>query len=188
MSSKFDKLESKLQKLDDISLQAGMKGAAKGLEFTHRLAKTKIVHEDAVASTELFRGGEVNVLGPDKVELSWRSVDHAPFVEYGTGEKGSIRAAQGLGERSTPFPAPNNPFALVPNIVEWITVKPTFTPLGDESVFGLATGISHSIAGEGDGQSGTPAQPFLGPAWRKSKDDVERRVKNEIESDLKRLF
>lgn len=141
------------------------------LDATERRAKFRIVSQDAVATTDLYRGfRQVRhpIQHPRGNGTRFRLMNtepHAKFVEWGTGGHFMEGASWGYTPPEKPYKAPSYSNRLVRNIVEWIVVKPGFRRSGPP--IRMARNIAQSIAfgSEADPLPGTPAQPFMRPAW-----------------------
>lgn len=98
--------------------------------------------------------------------ITFVGVDYGPMVEQGTG----VYGPEGL---------PSEILPPVENILDWVK-KSGITPRnpGDDQV-DVAFAIAQSIA-----QGGTPAQPFLGPAFDDNRAAAERRLNAAIDAAL----
>ena len=99
--------------------------------------------------------------------LVFAGVDYASAVEQGTGIYGPQGAASG---RMPP----------TANILDWIKVKRIQPDDPHMSPRDLAFVIARSIA-----RKGTPAQPFMAPAFKENSARAERRIEAAIERALK---
>lgn len=161
-------LEKKLEGMKDDIEDEVDDAVERSLDATEREAKRNLVEQDAVASTATYRGFQqrkttVGANGRRGFRRTLTNVaPHAKFVERGTGDKGFYRA-------------PSMSTSLVNAIRVWINQKPSFRRLGrpdDEAAFWIA----RSIAGEGDGPSGTAPQPFMRPAWQRGERVLKHNV------------
>ena len=96
--------------------------------------------------------------------------DYARMVEEGTQPDGKIPGKRADSERYK-------------SILDWVTVGSGVTP-NDPSMSkeDLAYIIARSIA-----LKGTPAQPFMAPAFENNKARAERRINNAINAALKEI-
>lgn len=128
----------------------------------------RIINQDAVASTELFRSFRVTKapgdFGDEIVRLQ-NFAPHAPYVEFGTGGfKGPGYTEENLIRN---FSSPPMSPGLVAGIRRWMYVKPGFT----DPRPGLEHAIAAAIAFGGTDRfgrprpPGTPAQPFFFNTW-----------------------
>lgn len=163
---------------DDVA-----EAAEDGLDRTERLAKRKIVENDAVASTSLYRGfkqtqSEVPTSkGPAKRYTLTNTEPHAKLVEWGTGGHFNTGGSYGFTPPANRYSAPSMGAALYTAILEWIIIKPVMTW---NPPFMAAHFISQSIVygSESDPLPGTPSQPFMRPAWfvEESKVKLDARL------------
>lgn len=145
-------------------------------------AKRKVYEHDAVASTELFRSFLVTEEphGDGTVHRLANVAPHAIFVEFGTGDKWQPNPY------TRHFKAPPMSPHLVGEIKGWLIMKPTLTPYGgiDAAAVAIALGISGNLPGK---PSGTPAQPFMRPAWFKVGEfRAKRRMRRAVKTAIRR--
>lgn len=156
--------------------------ARDGLAEVERSAKGRIMQNDAVASTALWRSfvqtETVVDVGVHRHRLA-NVAPHAKFVEFGTGDK--FRP----NPYTTPYRAPTMSPVLVREIKKWMVVKPSFTPYNDlnEAAIRVSLVISGNVEGK---PSGTPAQPFFLPAWRFNRRNIRREIKNGAKKAVRR--
>lgn len=154
------------------------KAAADGLEDTEQSAKRRLVQNDAIASTSVYRGfrrtrrSDVIVDGkPATRHKLTNTSPHAEYLEFGTGGYFGTKPTFDLGLPSQRFEAPSFSVQLVAAIRRWMVLKPGFVIEGDG--YDTAASIAYTIAfGAPRDPSdvdhplpGTPPQPFMGPAW-----------------------
>jgi hypothetical protein len=107
-------------------------------------AKRAIIEQDAVASTELFRGIEsqaVRTTGTAVTATLRSRAPHSGYVEHGTGAKGDGT-----------YPRPGNPSPV--DIAQWMVQKPTIN--AGEHLWPRAEFIANRIS-----EQGVDAQPFF---------------------------
>lgn len=148
----------------------------------------KIIDQDAVASTELFRSFTVNKspgdFGDQFVRLS-NFAPHAEYVEFGTG--GFHRP----NPYTHPFAAPPMSPHLVAEIRKWVVMKPTFVFRENMTVESTAQAIATVIA-FGDMEAGrppgTPAQPFFFNTWFEEEMNFRRVMRGSFSRKVKKEF
>lgn len=124
--------------------------------------KREVIENDAVASTELWRGLGFRRLSPTSVELH-SDAPYSGYVEHGTGPNGDGT-----------YPASDN--VPIPDIFEWMVQKPTFV---GEPTFGLAVIIAQNLEKYGQRQ-----QPF----FKHGFDDAADKTKREMRKILHQAF
>lgn len=137
--------------------------------------KQNVVDNDAVASTELFRGIQYEKTARGGKLKS--TADHSAVVEFGTGPR----------HRPNPytsrFDTPELSMELVRSLEEWFILKPSRPTPSDPR--GAAWGLANRIAGnDGDSLGGTDAQPFFVPAWRRGRHRLLRNVRGAVEDSV----
>lgn len=138
--------------------RAAQRGVQRGRE--------RIVSQDAVASTELFR--QMGSAPQPTDELAayqlYNSASYAAYVDKGTGDYG-------------PYPS-GNPSRQT--IRQWMRVKPTFrVPANPRVANAVAEFIRQKI-----NEQGTEPQPF----WQDAKDAAIDRLVNETRETLHQAF
>jgi len=160
-------LRRKLDGLKDTDRHlAGVAGSRMTRTVVPKMQR-KIINNDAVASTELFRSFVVR--GPTAQDFGRWSVrltnyaPHAPYVEFGTG---GFEGPSYPSHLTRNFAAPPMSPHLVQEIRAWIYMKPTFVVRENMTVGSTAQAIATAIAfGSDTRPAGTPAQPFFFNAW-----------------------
>lgn len=152
------------------------------LRDVRRAAKRQIYRHDAVASTELFRSFALTAEphGNGTTHRLANTAPHALYVEFGTGQQWQPNPY------TDRFSAPPMSPHLVREIKTWIIQKPTFTPYNgvDAAAVGIALAISGNLP---DHPSGTPAQPYMRPAWfREGEKRATRRMKKAVKRSVRR--
>jgi len=128
--------------------------------------RERIIEQDTVASTELFRqmGAEPQPTDELAAYQLYNRANYAGFVDKGTGEYG-------------PYPS-GNPSRQT--IRQWMRVKPTFrVPANPQVANAVAEFIRQKIA-----ERGTKAQPF----WEDAKDAAMDRLVKESRETLRDAF
>lgn len=152
------------------------------LRDVRKAAKRRIYRQDAVASTELFRSFALTATphGGGTLHRLENTAPHAVFVEFGTGDQWQPNPY--TDRYSAPPMSPH----LVREIKTWIITKPTFTPYN--GVDAAAVAISLAISGNlPDQPSGTPAQPYMRPAWfREGSTRAKRRMRKSVKKAVRR--
>ena len=177
----LDSLQKRLEKLKGELEDAGTEAADDALNATERNAKRRIVEEDAVTSTDLYRGFvQTTVEMPNKVRKRLGNEEaHANVVEWGSGQQFGSTQYSRLPSNG-PYKAPSFSSTLVNAIREWIVEKPSFRPTApypEDAAIGIAQGIAGNVEGR---QSGTPPQPFMRPAWRHGKRVLKHQAKKNV--------
>lgn len=126
------------------------KATDRGRQRFERTAKENIIENDAVASTELFRG--IDSYSTDGFVRGFNATEqagarllsrapHSGYVEHGTGMKGDGT-----------YPDPGNPSTVT--IAQWMIDKPTMNP--GTHLWPRARHIAQNISEEG-----VDSQPFF---------------------------
>lgn len=150
-----------------------------GLEETERTSKGIIRANDAQASGDLLDSHRIvpNEHGGHTLKVGGREAPHAPLVEMGTGSE----YKQYTGETTFgPYDAPSLGPNLIQNIEEWVDRKGIQANHVPQSDLGYV--IALSIA-----ESGTSRQPFLGPAWFMTKDDVKNEHRRAVKKSVREM-
>lgn len=136
--------------------------------------KENVIAQDAVGSTELFRGiGVLTGAGATPWSSAHivieSSAPHSGFVEFGTGpQHRSNRYTRRYG-------TPDLGGDLVANLVKWAELKPS---LHVDNPIGFAWAVGQNISGNNpEVVGGTAPQPFFIPAWEANKKRLKRIVK-----------
>lgn len=189
-------LRRRLRNLKDELHDEVVDAAEDGLDSTEKRAKRKIVENDAVGSpaAEMFhsfvqsKGPIVKDRGRGTRLTLTNTSDHAPYQEWGTGGHFGEANHWGFGQPPVPFKAPDFSFELIAAISTWIAFKPGFRRAGPDQ--GKAIPIARSIAygsqKGGDPLPGTPAQPFMRPAWFFGKNQVRANATLAVKQTLRR--
>lgn len=175
----LDKLRTKIERGKKQIERGTRRGIDRDAARTVHTAKSNIVEQDAVASTELFRSFAViertipsDVYGV-RIE---NTAGHAGFVEYGTGDK--ARYASPFHKK---FDSPEMSLRLVANLERWFIEKPS---LYVENPTAAAWGSARIISGNTEHLSGTDPQPFFEPAWEAN----QKRFVWSVEHAVERAF
>lgn len=174
MKSLVRRVESMKDDLDSKPERAVSNGAAR----TVATAKENVVAEDAVASTELFRGIQYRKRGNRVVIES--TAPHSGYVEFGTGQH------HVLNPWTRRYKAPDFSPQLVGALTEWAVEKDAINRAYDiRDPVSFATAVGLRISGNVDGEmSGTEAQPFMRPAWNSNKplllQEVQKAVRDSV--------
>lgn len=133
--------------------------------------KRRVVQNDAVATTELYRGiGSIPTLNGVKIVSN---AGHSGFVEFGTGPK------HVLNPYTRRYSKPNFSDALVGALIEWASVKPS---LITDNPVAVGHRAAMAISGRADDHvGGTDPQPFFVPAWKEGKPVLVNRVEDAVE-------
>lgn len=175
----LDKLRTKIERGRKQIERGSKRGIKRDAARTVHTAKSNIVEQDAVASTELFRSFAVierthpNDVTGVRIE---NTAAHAGLVEYGTGQKG--RYASPFNKK---FDSPSMSLRLVANLEKWYIEKPS---LYVENPTAAAWGTARIISGNTEKRSGTSAQPFFKPAWEAN----QKRFVWSVEHAVERAF
>lgn len=167
MQQKIKRLGRRLEKEPRRSVERGAAAMVADM-------KAEIVENDAVASTELFRGIVINrgdVLHGDGSSIRVVSTaSHSGFVEFGTG---AFHRPNPYTQR---YEAPSFSGRLVSALIEWATIKPS---VQTENPGALGWAVARVISGEADDTDrppGTKAQPFFFITWKKHKSRIVARA------------
>lgn len=172
LRSLANQVESMKDDLDDKPQAAVRRNAAR----TVASAKERVVQEDAVASTELFRGIGYKRRGSRTIIES--AAPHSGFVEFGTGQQHITNPW------TRHYKAPDFSPQLVGVLTEWVVQKPSLRGQIHDPV-SFAEKVAWNISGNNpDRPSGSEAQPFFRPAWNRNKalllEEVRFAVRNSI--------
>lgn len=130
--------------------------------------KRRVVEQDAVASTELYRGIGYRSIGDTYVIHS--SAGHSGFVEFGTGVY------------SSRYDAPDFSPQLVAALVDWSVIKPSLL-VDDPVSFGYA--VARHVAGVAEGSvPGTEPQPFFFETWDRRKHSMIAAVRDAVSDSV----
>lgn len=181
-------LKRKLKGLKDTDRHlAGVAGARLSRTVVPKMQR-KIINNDAVASTELFRS--FRVTGPTRQDFGRLSVrltnyaPHAPYVEFGTG---GFEGPSYPSHLTRNFAAPPLSPHLIAEIRAWIYIKPTFVIRENMTVESTAQAIAIAIAFGGDTRpAGTPAQPFFFNAWFEEELKFRKSMRRTFKRKIKR--
>lgn len=182
----LDSLQKRLEKLKGGLDDAGTEAADDALDATERNAKRRIIEQDAVQTTDLYRGFvQSTVKTPRATRKRLRNTArHGNVVEWGSGQQfGSSGFSQ--MPLNGPYKAPSFSTTLVNAIREWIVEKPTFrrvNALPEDAAVGIARGIAGNVDNR---PSGTPPQPFMRPAWRHGKRVLDHQARKNVREALR---
>lgn len=172
-------LEKELQSLKDDVMDAAEDAVSDTLDDTEQRAKQRLIQEDAVHTTQTYRGflqSHLDLPSGFRKTLT-NTTPHSKFVEWGTGQQFGTSRYTTMPPQQ--FDAPDMSVQLVSNIARWVETKPSFRREGPPR--SLAYPISLAIAGHVDGHpSGTPPQPFMRPAWQRSKRLLEPKLRRNL--------
>lgn len=164
---KLRRMDSNLDDNVDASVERSSAQAAS-------IAKANVIENDAVASTELFRGIGYRSRGNRTIIHS--DAGHSGMVEFGTGPKHIINP---YTER---YETPDLSAELVSNLVKWAVQKPTLNPQ-NPNAFGWK--VARTISGNTEAPGGTAPQPFFVPAWNETKPLMLSRVERSVSKTVK---
>lgn len=188
MPNQFANLAKRVRDLDqDLRDDLGDE-ANESAKRSKRAAKENLEKKDAIATRELHAG--LHVKTPDLFLSGQRftakvqsRAAHGKLVERGTGVFSHTDSPFGYDAPSYV----NDKFA--ENIQQWIEAKGVtgrvYSPVreDDGSPSELAWAIARTIVDQG----GTPAQPFMGPAFRQTKSTNTALISQRL-SDTMRSF
>lgn len=184
----LDGLQRRLESMKDDIDDAANEAVSDALDATERRAKRNIVEQDAVQTTQLYRGflkRSFPVTANRTRHLLTNIAPHAKFQEYGTGDQfGATRWSGVFPPPSRRFDAPSFSMTLITEIETWILQKPSFRLDGD--VRRMAVEISLSLSGLSDNPSGHPPQPFMRPAWFVESQRIDKRVQRRVSQAIRR--
>lgn len=167
-------------------------GVARGTETVQDAAQLNLDNQDAVASGATKRGIR-HLEGPPAAALTTFDTDD----RFHTSGVLSSAPWSGYLERGTgvhgPYPAPS-PLPPPSDIQEWIDDKDITsytglrsTPRLGESASELAWAIAQSIGERFGTIPGTPAQPYMLPAWHQNIDHIVVEARAGMSASVRRF-
>lgn len=155
-----------------------------GLADTERRAKRRIVRQDAVHTTTLYRSFRTKTVPIGHVgtrHTLTNTATHSGYVEWGTGDY--FGTTQFLAQPTQRFDAPQMSTRLVNQLKYWVSSKPSLQPDGPRE--GFAVYLAKRISGLTKKPSGTPPQPFMRPAWQRGQRTVITGVRRAAKTALR---
>lgn len=185
-------IQRKLTKIKNNLRDNVADAAESSLDATERRAKRKVVENDAVASTDLYRGFRqthtyvVKTRGPAERYTLTNSEPHAKLVEWGTGGHFGTGGSWGFSPPPNRYESPSFSIQLIIAIKDWIMEKPGFRKARPPRW--AAVPIARSIArgSPSDPLPGTSAQPFMRPAWFVEKPKLKTKAVWEAKKTIRR--
>lgn len=185
-------LQKKVESFKDIGKKVGWAAESRLERKVVPKMRSKIVSNDSVASTELFRSFRVTRARMDFGHQSVRLQNHAPhaaYVEFGTG--GMYQGvSQTISVEPKFFPAPPMSPGLVHGIKKWMYMKPSFAGARP----GLEFAIAGAIAFGGTDRfgaprpPGTPASPFFFNTWFEEEPGFKKSMQRAFKRNVKKEF
>lgn len=174
-TSGFDALKAKVSEMADDLDEDVADAASDGLETVKTDAQHELSQNDTNATYQLDGSLTVEQSGSEASLVV--DAPHGALTEFGTGPQfgdGGYAIPQSVNGYSAPSGVSSD---LVNDIDEWIDAK-GITPR-EVSREQLPWAIAQSIV-----ENGTPAQPYLRPAWYQNKpwllNGVKRRLRREV--------
>lgn len=173
-------LADDLRELKDDLPEALSDASKQGLERTERTSKSTIRSKDIEYEGDLRRSHRIvpNDNGGHTLKVGGSAAPHATLTEFGTG----THFEQYTGETQFgPYDAPSLGPTLIQNISEWVDKKGIQANHVPQSDLGYV--IAVSIA-----NSGTSRQPYLGPAWFATEDDVKKEHRRAVNKAVQGFY
>lgn len=173
LRKKLNRMETKLDRGTSTAVRRGSAAIVSSM-------KRRVVFNDAVASTELFRGIQHRV-GAGGPGVSRRIIEstapYSGFVEFGTGPKHRINPY------TNQYRKPRFSGSLVAALTEWAAMKPS---LQTDNPGAVGYAVALSISGEAEGSiGGTEPQSFFFPAWDAGKPGLMSKVEGRVEKAVR---
>lgn len=178
MVDEMSRLRRKLKRIERKLDRKPRRAVKRGAAGTVADMKRNVIENDAVASTELFRGIGYSTEGENRIIIE-SEAGHSGFVEFGTGPKHIENPY------TDHYSKPSFSGRLVAALTRWAAVKPTI-PTDDVDPFSIGWAVARSISGEAEGSiGGQEPQPFFIPAWEQNRPAIVAMVDRAVERALK---
>lgn len=158
----FRRTARKLRKMGDEMEEAGGRAAGNASASIVAQMKETVVAQDAVASTELFRGiGYHRVMGHIRI---YSDAPHSGYVEFGTGPR------HVFNPYTRKYGTPSFSSRLVGALARWAALKPSVAWIDP-------MGAAMKISGNTEEPGGTDPKPFFVPTWESNRSLLVREVR-----------
>lgn len=161
--AKFERLQQQLEFLPKKIYVGAVDGGLEAGEGVKEQAQDNLDRQDANASRQLRESISVR-LEQDTSNLSFTvrigtGVDHAKYVERGTGSGGAYPSPSGMPPKR--------------NIEAWVRAKNIIV---EESIFAIRKSIQ---------ENGTPKQPFLRPAFLLERENIMTELRESVQQSIR---
>lgn len=186
MSSEFAKVAGRLEKLEKELPKRVFDAVDDGVEEAKRQMELELSANDTHWRGRLWMSlfTSEKVVGEHhrqyKVGSRGEIAPHNRYVEFGTGLHWGT-SGYPIPTGVTRYKAPNFGPNLVAAIQDWVETKPVI-PRFYDSQSELAFAISRNISDEG-----TSSQPFVRPAWFRTKSKLKSSVVRAVNKSVRRV-